>query len=389
MAGLALALLVFYGLKDRKKFEDKITLRKKDKIPYGTEVAYRTLPVLFPGASVSSSKSMPGYWDSLSMDKTHQAYICITSDFDPDEFEMNKLIDFVKAGNDVFVSAYELSYNAEEKLIKYGEGTTVDYTLKSMGRDSMSLTLLKPEEKTWRYPGASKSYSFNRVDTSRAIILGEEQGVPDFIQLNAGTGKFFLHRAPLAFSNYFLLHKNNFEYYERVMSCLSPGVKKIVWDEYFLSRRQKSESTQSWFSVLMRYPGLSTAVIIGLLTLLVYAFAEMRRKQRIIPVYSRPGNDSMDFVKTIGRLYYEKGDHRNLARKMTSYFLEHVRSRYKIPTGTLDEKFVKALQFKTGVDNDQIRAIVNDINLLDGSDIISARQLNNFYNKLENFYRTA
>jgi hypothetical protein len=173
------------------------------------------------------------------------------------------------------------------------------------------------------------------------------------------------------------------------MSCLSPGIKQIVWDEYFLTRRHKTESKQSWFSVLMRYPGLSTAVIIGLLTLLVYAFAEMRRKQRIIPVYTRPVNDSMDFVKTIGRLYYEKGDHRNLARKMSAYFLEHVRSRYKIPTGVLDERFVKALQFKTGVDGEQIEAIVNDINQLDSLAVISARQLNNFYNKLENFYRTA
>ncbi len=390
MAGLAAAMLVFYGLRDRKKFNDKITLQKKDKIPYGTEVAYRTLPILFPGASVSPSKSMPGLWDSLSMNDSHQAFICITPNFDPDEYEMEKLLDFVKAGNDVFVSAYELSYNAEEKLIQYQEGNTVDYVIKSrMSRDSMSLSLLKPGKKIFRYPGASNNYIFNRLDTSRAFVLGEEEGGPNFIQLNAGKGKFFLHRAPMAFTNYFLLHKQNFEYYERAMSYLSPGIRRIVWDEYFLTRRTKTEHKQSWFSVLMRYPGLSTAVIIGLLTLLVYAFAEMRRKQRIIPVYSRPGNDSMDFVKTIGRLYYEKGDHQNLAKKMASYFLEHVRSRYKIPTSVLDENFVKAIQFKTGVEHEQIQAIVNDINHLDTAKNISAKQLNNFYSKLENFYRTA
>ena len=173
------------------------------------------------------------------------------------------------------------------------------------------------------------------------------------------------------------------------MSYLSPGIKRVVWDEYFLTRRHKTERKESWFSVLMRYPGLSTAVIMGLIMLLIYAFAEMRRKQRIIPHYSRPANDSMDFVKTIGRLYFEKGDHRNLAKKMAAYFLEHVRSRYKISTGVLDDKFVKALQFKTGVDSEQIQAIVDDISQLENQYSLSAQQLTRFYNKLENFYRTA
>ncbi len=390
VAGLAAALLVFYGLRDRKRFEEKVTLKRKDKIPYGTEVAYRTLPVLFPGASVSSSKSMPGFWDSLSMDRSRQAYICITPNFDPDEFEMGKIIDFVKAGNDVFVSSFELSYNAEERLIRNSESSSVNYTVKTrFSSDSLSLSLLRPGKKTWYYPGSGESSYFTRLDTSRALVLGEEEGVPDFIQLNSGRGHFFLHRAPLAFSNYFLLHKHNMEYYERAMSYLSPGINRIVWDEYFLTRRHRSEGKQSWFSVLMKYPGLSTAVIIGLLTLLVYALAEMRRKQRFIPEYKKPRNDSMDFVKTIGRLYYEKGDHKNLAKKMAAYFLEHVRSRYKIPTSALDEKFVKTLQFKTGVQADSIQGIVNDIKGLEGADNLNAHQLNEFYKKLENFYRTA
>ena len=71
----------------------------------------------------------------------------------------------------------------------------------------------------------------------------------------------------------------------------------------------------------------------------------MRRKQRYIPVVAKPKNDSLDFVKTIGRLYYDKGDHKNLSRKMGAFFLEHVRSRYKLPTGTLNEEFINNSYF--------------------------------------------
>ena len=98
LAGISAAILLFYGLRGRKQFDDKVTLKRKDKIPYGTEVAYRVLPDLFPGARITTSRSMPGYWDSISMDRGHQALICISPSFEPDEFEMNKLLDFVKAG---------------------------------------------------------------------------------------------------------------------------------------------------------------------------------------------------------------------------------------------------------------------------------------------------
>lgn len=74
---------------------------------------------------------------------------------------------------------------------------------------------------------------------------------------------------------------------------------------------------------------------------------------------------------------------------MAAYFLEHVRSRYKIPTSALDEKFVKTLQFKTGVQADSIQGIVNDIKRMEEADNLNAHQLNEFYKKLENFYRTA
>jgi hypothetical protein len=54
--------------------------------------------------------------------------------------------------------------------------------------------------------------------------------------------------------------------------------------------------------------------------LLLYVLLNMRRKQRYIPIVKKPSNDSLDFVKTIGRLYFDKADHKNLCRKMASFF---------------------------------------------------------------------
>ena len=144
-----------------------------------------------------------------------------------------------------------------------------------------------------------------------------------------------------------------------------------MWDEYYLYKKSddnEREEKKSWLSVLFRYPALKAALLTAIFTLLLFVLLEMRRKQRFIPVITKPRNDSLDFVKTIGRLYYDKGDHKNLCRKMAAYFLEHVRNKYKLPTGTLDDEFVKNLQFKSGVEEQEIRSIVSFIKYLDEAD---------------------
>jgi hypothetical protein len=393
MLFVAVVVIVVFtrGIESRKRFNEKVTLRRNDKIPYGTNVAYRSLPLLFPGASIFTGKQEPGYWDSLSMQESGQAFICISDRFNPDEFEMKRLISFAKAGNDIFISAFYFSEVAEKQLYEEGDDSVEHFNAPgNTYDDSLTLSIERPITKTFSYPGANNSFSFTSLNLKKAMVLGKEEEAPDFIHLKAGRGNIFVHRAPMALTNYFLLHKNNIGYWESIMSFFSPHVKKILWDEYFISkRRNKQEGSKSWLSVLMQYPGLSTAIIVGVLTLLVYSLAEMRRKQRMIPIVTKPRNDSLDFVKTIGRLYHEKGDHRNLAKKMSSYFLEHVRNRYKLPTVNLDEQFIRTLQFKTNVEEGLVRDIVTSIKYFEDSFSASPRELQAFYRKLENFYQQA
>ena len=45
-------------------------------------------------------------------------------------------------------------------------------------------------------------------------------------------------------NNYFLLHKNNIAYYEKIMSVIKPGVTKILWDEYFRNKSSENSNNQ-------------------------------------------------------------------------------------------------------------------------------------------------
>ncbi len=398
----AMLLLFGRGMGDEeKKADQRLTLRKEDKIPYGTYIAFKGLPYLFPQASISVNKSVPGYWDSLSLLRSNQALIIISPRVLADEFEIRKLVEFAGNGNDVFISTLMASPAAERILecdIRYND---ISWMLRAgQEKDTMQEVLLLPSvaPRTYTYPGRRLEAYFDEINQQVSTLLGTTSaGQPNFIHLKAGAGNIYIHLSPLAFSNYFLLREGNMAYYEQVLSLISPDTEKIAWDEYYLRKTSSgsggaansSNNDSNWLGTALSYKSLSMGILTGLLLLLLYTLSGMRRRQRPIPVLARPRNDSLDFVRTIGRLYYEKGDHKNLARKMSAYFLEYLRSRYKLVTTELDETFIRNVQFKTGIEEAEVRSIVEFIRKLHAPGRLSDQELAAFHKRLEAFYHKA
>ena len=74
---------------------------------------------------------------------------------------------------------------------------------------------------------------------------------------------------------------------------------------------------------------------------------------------------------------------------MSAYFLEHVRSKYKLPTSRLDDDFVRNLHYKSGVDEKEIGEIISFIKYLDQAAAVSQQQLAHFHKQMELFYQKA
>jgi hypothetical protein len=206
--------------------------------------------------------------------------------------------------------------------------------------------------------------------------------------LNVGAGKILVNLAPAAFSNYFLLHRSNIDYYQKAISLIPETVSTVYWNEYYLLKpRTKKEQQPNALSVMLKYPSFRAALLTALCLLLFYVLLEMRRRQRMIPVVAKQVNDSLDFVKTIGRLYYDQKDHQNLSKKMASYFLEYVRIHYKMQSTILNDEFIGTLHLKTGYPLQELEKIVLFINYLNQSPIVTEEELNRFYRQLELFYQ--
>lgn len=398
-APLAVTLVIFLlswiiiaGSKARpRKMDERITLRKVDPIPYGTAATHELLSKLYPQARIFADRKSPYNWDSIQMDGRGQAVFLLSNQFTADEEELETMIDFVERGNYLFIITRSFSYDAQN-IFNFSYSAQLPGNLFGEPEDSLKLRLepvLFPDPSLYTYPGRKAQSFFYILDTSRTIVLGRtEAGQPNFIRMKAGNGAVFIHTAPLAFSNYFVLHKNNHRYFEQVMSVVPATVKKVLWNEFYLSKpQQQKEPEPNWLRVLMRNESLKWALLTGLAALILYVLLGMRRKQRSIPQLAKPRNDSLDFVKTLGRLYYDKKDHRNLSIKMGTYFLEHVRTRYKLSTQHLDEDMVEKLHRKSGYNKEELQYIVGFIRELDGLKNVSEGQLYQLHRKLELFYQ--
>ncbi len=378
-------------LKKEKKLNRFVSLWRKDKIPYGTYYAFENLSHIFPQANVTINTASPAkyaefepsdYANGNSSTKQKKAYIIIAPKVVPDPSEINALMNFVGEGNSVFISSFFFGDSLLSYLkLKTEYGALYDF------RDSLTVKVNSPttyDTLEFVYPGDSYSSYFSAIDTQFTTVLGtDKNGRPDFVKFNYKSGgAIYLHYAPLALSNFFLLHKNNKAYYDNVFSYLPQSTTEIKWDDYF-----RYSGKFSVFGFLLNNPSFKWAFWLLLLLFLILYLFESKRKQRMIPTIAALRNSSLDFVKTIGRLYYQRKDNLNLANKMSVHFLGHVRSKYNLQTSTLDKDFAERLSYKSGYDKELSKDIVDHIKVIQQQQSLSDEGLLEFNNKIEEFYK--
>ncbi|MDQ2752453.1 MAG: hypothetical protein M3R72_05455 [Bacteroidota bacterium] len=138
--------------------------------------------------------------------------------------------------------------------------------------------------------------------------------------------------------------------------------------------------------VLLKYENFRWAFWLSIVLLSLYILTEVKRRQRLTPEYTLPANDTLAFVSTIGKLYFEKGDHKNLADKLSVYFLDFIRNKYKVSTTEINAEFAKAVAQKSNVSLEEITAITDSLINIKLSDTITGQELMEYHQLLQNFY---
>ena len=222
---------------------------------------------------------------------------------------------------------------------------------------------------------------FNRFDTTRTTVVAKnDYHYPVTIRMDIGKGTLILNSTPLIFSNIYLLSSDNHQFVSGTMSYLPE--QNLTWTEYYHLGRMEA-STPLRF--ILTNESLRWAYYITLFSILVFMLFELKRTQRIIPIIKPLANTTLDFVSTIGNLYFQNGEHKNIAEKKIQFFMDHLRTKYWLSSIALDDNFINVLARKTGKDERESRDLIQTIISVRAKERISADELLDLNKKIEKF----
>ncbi len=360
---------------------------KKDKKPFGADIAYRQVEAMYSG-NVIRDKKVPfkSTWQNIS--DTGALYICIASKLFVNEEEADAMMEFVHAGNSLFISAGLIDDILLDKIgcAQVYANPDMEKVTSEMKNTAIS-SVVNPAAKFDYYYYPFQNH-FTRIDSLNTRVLGyNENKQPNSIVHFYGKGKLYLQCEPRAFSNYFLLKNNNYQYLKNSVAFTQTEPEHVYWDDYYNKIRFRKNTGFSTFSEIMKHPPLVYAFWLSLLLLLLYILFAGKRVQRIIPQLKPNENTTVTFTETIGRLYLQKKDNKNIADKMITYFNEYIRNTYFLNTNQVNQDFIAVLSRKSGVEKEKVDTLYRTIVATQGSDVVNDYQLLSLHEQIQYFYK--
>jgi hypothetical protein len=398
------ALLVATQLFSPKPINWTPTFSGADKNPYGTYILFSRLPDLFPDQKITiNSRSLydvlylsENYYDALysfhtSSQINRYNIILIDQYLELDSLDAKALLQFVAAGNCAFLSASSFGKWLEDTLrlrtahifslpfldITRQDASQVDTTWLNF---TFELHRRKVPYQFARLPRHTVLTSF---DTARSTVLGKDaQHRAVFIRIQFGEGAFYIFSNEHLFTNYFLLSPDGAEYIAKILSHLP--LQATIWDEYYKPFKQ----SYSPLRFVLENDALRYAYCLALVGIALFLFVEGKRRQRAIPVVTPLRNTTLEFVETVGRLYFQHGNHKDLAEKKIRYFFDFIRTHFYLDKISFSQEFYAALSEKSGIPFQGIQSLFVRAESITRATTVSELELLQLVKEIDKFYET-
>lgn len=382
--GIAVLIYLATKLFGPRDFDWTVTFNKDDKNPFGAYVLHTLVQDLFPQQEIQHSyKTIYELYDSIDEPVN---FLSISTYFQPDKEDINALLKNIDKGGNAFITAQYFRSEFADTLNLWSTDYyfNTSYSVYSSKDDTASIVFKNPmlaDEKNFRFPRNNIHNYFQRFDSARtSVIAVNDLDFPVTIRVKWGKGNIYLNSTPLAFSNAYLLTDDNPEFISRSLSLLPEN--DLIWTEFYQNGRLEINTPLRF--ILTTEP-LRWAYYLTIFAVLIFMIFETKRKQRIIPVVKPLANTSLEFVTTIGNLYYQTGDHKNIADKMITFFLEHIRTKYWLTTNKVTPTFIHTLAKRSGHTEEEVKKLFTRIENIQNAPVIAAAELMELNKAIEDF----
>ncbi len=416
ISAVILSLLIYINRLNRNVYNWSETYKTESKEPYGAFAFHEFLYDYFPNHGLTDIYKLE---ENLPEDPEEKSnYVLLGYGMHMDTARSEKLLKFVENGNNAFIIARYIPADFFERFLYFNE-CDFDYrksyleTYDTIGTLSLIHPKLKTKTKyTYTYNHKSEGNSWQYIDWANLcyeepdfLELGYlNDGLPNFVRVPHGEGYFYFHTTPYAFTNYQLLKKRNRKYASRVLAHLEEGpiyydienniqriperIEDAGQDNDDMFDGQKAafdDKTPLEFILSHRSLAWAWYLMIGLSVF--YLFFRAKRKQRIIPVLEPNTNTSLEFVETIGMLYWQQNDHRQLALQQMKLFINHVNTRYNFSIKNVDDRLLNRLSVITEIPEKHLKSIFDSYKKIKNSNAVSETEMIAFHQLIDYFYK--
>lgn len=214
--------------------------------------------------------------------------------------------------------------------------------------------------------------------------------IPVAVSVPYSKGEVIFVSSPLLFTNYGMLEGNTSVYIFRLMSYLAD--LPVYRTEAYVKTDAMLVAEQSPFREFIKRPPLRWALYLALLGVALFMIFTARRRQRVIPIMSKPANRSLEFIQLIGTLYYQRKDHVDLVRKKFKLFAEELRKTAGVDISDVntDDREYLLLAEKTGMNSDRLKKVIRQIRLvLHSEGNISVEEMRSLIDAMDTIVRHA
>jgi hypothetical protein len=310
------------------------------------------------------SKSMP----------THNAgtWIIVTHDFEPDSVSLARLCRSVRNGATLCLASRLFDADVRDSFA-FSISMCFAYNFWDVG-DSTHLP----------YEGSGDLVPNQRIGVDSIDgwqpIFENDNGVYAAVR-PFGKGQVILTNMPDIFTNNALLYEGHDDVLTALLKRLPEGT--VTWDQHY---KPDGRDDAPLLGVLTAYPGLLFAywvlVVFGMGTVII----NMKRRQRAIPVLPAVMDSAVEFVNQIAMVFWNRRDHRAVARQMLRQFRLHLVRRYRLQSQQIAVSEASLVARYTDCDLYTITRLLQWSETIDHLTTMSEAELQQLHTDLEHFF---
>lgn len=390
---------VFYYLtrNDSPKYNWNETFDNQGTQPYDLKLTYDLLAASRPkNAFVHVNSSLLNF---LSTPDSSALYMFIGHDFYMDSVASIVMIDFVKRGNNAFIS----STVSESFLLQILSNNQYPYSHYKFFQDSIIKIRVTPnfQEKDstfkfdYRYGKFLKLHKWHGFESSfiedTLATFGFEQlsnvkyALSDCFRIKCGEGWFIFHFNPILFTNYYMRQEAGFRYTNQLLSRYNK--QKIYWDEASKSASGKSNMHESPLRFILSQKSLKWSWYLLCLFILLFVVFNAKRKQAYIPLLPSNRNTTIEYITSLATLHFQHNSLSYMADEILKQLLSFSKHKYGISPNLERKELIKVLAQRSGVTEESISNIFKRHSEVKYSPVIDTKDLMEFYKVTEYFYQ--